>query len=213
MIEVPKPARRKRLPYWAAMLLGVVGCAITANVLTIAMQFGAFNTWASLPVAPSGTMQIVDADETNVWVGTGDGKVFWYELYCIGKSTCRQWVSVPNVSDIKASRVVPLQIDQQCPKSGSALFPLTPTGRMVECVLVAFPGPEMGSVTYYALMSDGLVKLWRNSNSMIAQYTFFFLSTIVVPVVVAVIISALYLGIHIGRKQLAEDQKRMVKGE
>jgi uncharacterized paraquat-inducible protein A len=71
----------------------------------------------------------------------------------------------------------------------------------------------MGSVTYYALMSDGVVKLWRNSNSSIGQSAFFFLSTFVVPVLVAIIISTLYLGIHIGQKQQAKDQERIAKGE
>lgn len=202
-----KPTRRKRLPYWAATLLGVVGCAITANALTIALQFGAFNAWASLPATPPSTVQIVDADETNVWVETGNGSIFWYELYCVGKNTCGRWVPVRDASDIKGSRVVPLERGQQCPKSARALFPIDPAGGMVECVHVAYPGPEMGSDTYYALMGDGIVKLWRNSNSMIAESAFFFLSTIVVPIVVAIIISALYLGIHIGRKQEAEDQK------
>ncbi len=207
MSEHAKPARRKRLPYWAAMLLGILGCAITANVLTIAFQLGAFDAWASLPPSPANTVQIADADELNVWVKTADGNVFWFELYCYGKDTCGQWVPLRNESEIKASRVVPLQRSEQCPKSAGDLFPLDPAGGMAQCVRVSYPGPEMGSVTYYALMADGAVKLWRNSNSSIAAYGFFFLSTMVAPVIVAIIISALYLGIRIGRKQQAEDQQ------
>ncbi len=198
--------KKKMLPYWAALLLSLIGCAITANVLTIALQMGVFNAWASLPAAPAGAEQIIDADETNVWVKTGNGSIFWFELYCIGKNTCGQWVPVRSASDIKAYHVVELQRGQHCPKSAAGLFPLDPAGRMAECVWVAYPGPEMGSDTYYALMADGVVKLWRNSNSLIAQTAYFFLSTVIVPVIVAVIISALYLGIHIGRRQQAESE-------
>ncbi len=211
MDQYAKPKKKRRFPYWAAMLLGVVGCAITANAFTIALQLGAFNTWASLPDTPPGTAQIVDADDTNVWVKTGDNDIYWYELYCVGKDTCRQWAPVRSASEIKASRVVPLQRGRQCPKSASDLFPVNPAGGLVQCVLVAYPGPEMGSVTYYALMADGTVKLWRNSGSLIATYAFFFLSTIILPIVSAIIISALYLGIRIGRRQQREDQEYAAK--
>src|SRR5512142_3506804 len=134
--------RKKRLPYWAALLLGILGCAIVANILTIGLQFGAFNPWQSLPAALPGAARIVDADETHVWVATGDGSILTYELYCVGSSSCREWQPVRNASDIKPARVVPLARGPQCPKSAIGLFPIGPAGEVVVCVLSAFPGPE-----------------------------------------------------------------------
>jgi hypothetical protein len=191
---------KKRTPYWAAMLIGIITTIVVSYLLTINFINGAFTFWKSLDSPPSGASHIIDADPDNIWIEANDGHIFTLSLYCYRNESCYRWVMVDNASDIPPTQYVPLERGVNCTGIRDGFFPRNPMGKITECVSATFYGMESGYITYFVLMADGKVKYWQHGNSLIEDIYLFFISTVVLPILVAVIISVVYLVRYIVRK-------------
>jgi len=186
---------KKPLPYWAALIICVALTCVISNFLTLMFQFGGFTTWKSLSKPASGATHILDADGDNVWVEAGDGNLYTLTLYCADNEKCKQWKIVDSATEISPFQCRPIIRESNCSSIKSSFSPNNPlTGEVNECVVAdgCFPEPEYGSQTWFALMSDGSVKYWQHGNGMLGFYGFFICSTIVLPIVTAIIVTAIY---------------------
>jgi hypothetical protein len=189
------PKIKKPLPYWAALIIWVALTCVISNFLTLMFQFGGFTTWKSLSKPTSGATHIRDADGDNVWVEAGDGNLYTLTLYCVDNENCKQWKIVDGSTEINPLQCRPIKRASECTSLKSSFFPNNPlTGEVNECVVAngCFPDPEYGSETWFALMSDGSVKYWQHGNGLMGFYVLFIGSSIVLPIVTAIIVTAIY---------------------
>jgi hypothetical protein len=129
------------------------------------------------------------------------------EFNCEDKDSCRNWQSINNISDIPEQDFPALR-GKDCESLQHAIFPRNPKGQMLECLYTRLPGAESGSEAYFALMSDGNVLYWWNGGSLIEAQALFILSTMIVPVAVAVIISIIY----VARSSISREAKDAANG-
>jgi hypothetical protein len=184
----------KRTPPWLVLVIGIASTCILMNLLTAALQSGVFHSWKHLNNLPSEAVQILNADYTNVWIKTGDGRVFTASLLFGGNETRPQWMLLDDGSKIQP--FPPLKRGTNCEVLDDGIFPLNPKGKIIECAGAFFPGPEMSEEAYFALMSDGSVRYWHNSGSAIVTQLLFIISTFVLPLLVALGISFVTLIKH-----------------
>ena len=182
---------KRHLPYWAVLLIGVIATALVANLLSIMLQIGGLATWKSLSKPSSQAIHIIHADPNVVWVATKDSEIFDLTVNCY-RENCFQWLKtteeVPNQSiDTILSR------GTDCASLSTEMFPISPSGKVVECVKVVRFGAEFGSVAYFALMEDGTLQYWENDNNSIATLVFFVFATFILPFFAAILISVVYL--------------------
>jgi hypothetical protein len=194
--------RKKRYPYWQALLLGILITCIASNVLTILFQFGTFTPWKALPRSPSKAVHIIEADPDNIWIELEDKRIFALTMYCYQNKNCYHWQIVNNSAEINPINYHQVQKEKDCTSISD--FPGNPWfGKVSECILApayGVPDPEWGYETYFVLMEDGTVRYWQNGNGILSFYFFFILSTIVLPLAVAIIITITYLILFIVRK-------------
>ena len=191
----------KRLPYWAILLIGVVVTGVVANLLSILLQIGGFRTWKSLSKPLSQATHIIQADSNVVWVETKDSEMFELTVNCY-RENCFQWLkTTENIPDTGAGTI--LSRGTNCASLSTEIFPLSPSGKVIECIKVVDFGAEYGSVTYYALLADGTLQYWENGNNSISIAVFFVIATFILPFLVAVLISVVYLIIKIVKRTRA----------
>ncbi len=196
--------RQKRIPYWAALIIWVAVTCVSANTLTLVFQFGGFTPWRSLPKPPSGAVHIIDADGLSVWVETGDGNLYTLTLYCGASENCFQWIRIDKAEEIHPFQCRPIERGPDCASIGGSLWPNDPVpGKVGECIVAdaCIPDPEFGSLTYFAMMSDGSVKYWQHGAGLLGFQVFFIASTIALPILVAIVVSIVYLIKYIIRKR------------
>ncbi len=196
--------RRKILPYWFTLSIGVVLSCILMNLLTIIFQHEIveFWSWTTLSDAPAGIKTIVTARPNQVWVETQDGGLFIGDIdfSCPGDFTvCWEWRSVSNFSEIP-QQAFPVRRDDNCKNLRNDISPRNPRGEMVECVYAYELGAEYGDEGYFALMSDGSVLHFQEGHTWITSDILFIFSTFIFPIIVAIIISVIYLVIYIIRR-------------
>lgn len=193
MSQDSKP--KKRIPYWLVLVIGIASTCILMNILSISLQQGVFNSWKSLNSPPSKPVQILNADVSRVMVKAGDGRVFTAALSCSGNEICHQWVAVEDESKIPIMPL-PIRRGNNCETLDDGILPFNPKGVLIECAHALIPGPEMWEETYFALMSDGSVWYWQNGGSIFVTQALFIISTFILPIFVALLISLVYLIKH-----------------
>jgi hypothetical protein len=184
---------RKRLPYWLVLPLGVVLTVIVANFLFTMSEIGGFETWRNLQSPPSPSTHIINADGNVVWVETKDKEIFELTVNCY-RENCFQWIKTDEdiPSYIEGAGII-IYRGTDCKSLNSEIFPLSPYGEMIECVKVANFGAGYGSVTYFALMTDGTLKYWANGNTAFVSQLMPICTTYILPLIVAVLITVAYL--------------------
>ncbi len=185
------PMPNKRIPYWVVQILVAITTCVGANLLTIGFEFGAFVFWGSLKSPPSGAIKIIDADRNNIWVEANNGQLFTANVNCFENKECRKWNGVSSISDIKPFHEVPARRGANCESIRRGPFPNDPWGKVVECILAPYPGPELGTETYYALMSDGTIKDWFHGSDTISALCFFLVSTVILPILAIILASSI----------------------
>ena len=197
--------QRKTLPYWLALLIGVVLTCILTNAVTASSQFGMFNSWTSLNSPPSGAKKLIDAQYNQIWIEANDGRFFTASILfnCEGKDMCWEWEVIDEVPKMFESDF-PLMRASSCKEVRDDKFLSNPDGQIVECVYARFLGPDFWEEGYFALMADGNVLYWKNGGNALGTQVVFILSTVIVPFTMAVIISIIYLIMHIINQRSAE---------
>jgi hypothetical protein len=182
---------KKRLPYWAVLLIGVIVTGVVANLLSTMLQIGGLTTWKSLSKPPSQAIHIIYTDSNVVWVKTKNSEIFELTVNCY-RENCFQWLKT--TEDLPGpSAGTFLSRGTNCASLSTEVFPISPSEKVVECVKVVQSGGEFGSVAYFALMADGTLQYWANGNSIIAMQVLFVFATFILPFFAAVLISAVYL--------------------
>jgi hypothetical protein len=188
--------QRRRIPYWAVMLITVTTTCVLANLFTMAAQRGYFRLWKSLPLLPANAVSILDADGNNVWVETEDGNLYTLKLSCGNTDTnCNQWSRVNDPSGITPFQCTPLQRGASCNSLEGPFSLGNPLiGEVQECVVAngCFPDPSYVTETRFALMSDRTVKYWHHGNGFMGPYIDLALSTIAFPFIAVIIVSVIY---------------------
>ena len=202
-MDRPNP-RQKTLPYWITLLISVVLSCVLMNVITITFQAEIFDfaSWTSLYDAPAGITTIVGARPNQVWVETQDGSLFMNEIdfSCPGDFTiCWERRSVSNLSEIP-QQAFSVRRGENCKNLGSDISPRFPSGKMVECVYAYEVGAEYGDDGYFARTSDGSVLYFHKARTWMTSDILFIFSTFIFPVIVAIIISVVYLVMSIIRQ-------------
>jgi len=186
-----EPQPRRKLTYRVVLLIAVTATCILANLFAIAARHGYFRLWKSLPQLPSSAVYILDADENNIWVQTVDGNLHTFQLYC-GSQDCNQWSQIDDLVGVTPFQCAPIQRESTCKSLESGFLQSNPrTGEVKECVAINGCFPK-ATETRFALMVDGTVKYWHHQNGLLVPYFDLALSTLVLPYVVAIIVSVLY---------------------
>lgn len=185
------PKSHRRIPYWIAIIIGALVSCLVANILTLGFQLGKFTFWKTLPKPSVAVRQIVDADQNKIWIESDEGRIFSYSMNCFSNDNCLKWMIENDPMEVSPSFGSSSTKGSDC----TTLDPRqkNPRGKVVECLLVDSSGPEYGSITFFALLADGSIKYRMLSNSTIGMYFFIFLSTFVLPVIVMMIISLVYI--------------------
>lgn len=204
-MDYPSP-QRKKLPYWLTLLIGVILSCILMNVITMTFPGGVPNSWEVLGFPPVGIKAIVDASFSQVWVEAEDGSLFTADIQfpckdkdCRERGTEWEWKAVNDSSSVPTQNF-PVVRGNDCEKLEDGVVPSNPKGQIVECVYAYELGLEYREEGYFALMADGNILYWQGSNNAIATQLNFIFSTFIFPLIVALIISAVYLVIYIVRR-------------
>ena len=206
-MDRPNP-RRKILPYWLTLLIGLVLSCILMNLLTITFQTEIFNfwSWITLIDAPAGIKRIIAARPNQAWVETQEGSLFIADrsFACPGDFTmCWEWRSVSNLSEIP-QQTFSIRRGDHCKNLRSDHSPRNPIGKMVECVYAYELDAEYGDEGYFALMSDGSVLHFQKGRTYMTSNILLIFSTFVFPIIVAIIISVVYLVIYVIRRDFGK---------
>jgi len=204
-MDRPNP-RRKILPYWIAVLISVVLSCVLMNLITITFQAQIFDfwSWTTLIDVPAGITTIVAARPNQVWVETQDGSLFMNEIDfdCPGDFTiCWEWRSVSKLSEIPL-QAFSVRRGNNCKNLRSDIALRILSGKMVECVYAHELGAEYGDEGSFARMSDGSLLYFHKARTWMTSDILLIFSTFIFPVVVAIIISVVYLVISIIRHAL-----------
>lgn len=196
--------RRKILPYWLTLLIGVILSCILMNLVMITFQaeIFAFWSWITLGDAPANIKTILAARPNQVWVETQGGNLFIgdVDFSCPGDFTlCWEWRSVSNLLEIP-QQVFSIRRGDNCKNLRSDLSPRNPKGEIVECVYAYEIGAEYGDEGYFALMSDGSVLHFQEEFTWMTSDLLFLFSTFIFPVMVGIIISVVYVVRYIIRR-------------
>jgi hypothetical protein len=178
------------------------------NLMTITFQAEIFDfsswTTTTLYDAPVNITTIVAARPNQVWVETQDGSLLMNEIdfTCPGDFTiCWEWRSVSDFSEIP-QQAFSVRRGNNCKNLRSDISPLNLSGKMVECVYAYELGAEYGDEGSFALTSDGSVLYFHKGRTWMTSNILFIFSTFIFPVIVAIIISTVYLVISIIRQAL-----------
>jgi len=196
---------RDRLPYGVVVFLATLFTCLAANAITLSAQSGLFTTWETLPGLPSGATHIIDADGDNVWVEDGEGNLFTLALRCGEDSHCPEWQRVNDLAEIQPVQCHPTKRGANCTSLKGSSSPSPLSGEVSECIVAngCFPDPEYGYETYFALLSDGTVKYWQHGSGILGFVFNFVLSSVILPFIVAVIISIIFLVRHVAKRNKA----------
>jgi hypothetical protein len=201
-VDTPvKPQSEDRLPYGTVLFLSMIFTCIVANVITFAQQSDFFDSWNPLPILPSGVAHIVDADADNIWVEDGNGNLYTLTLQCANNDNCPEWQRVQDATAIQPFVCHSTTRAAACTGLAGSYSPNPLSGEVKECILAegcSFE-PSYGYETYFALMSDGTVKYWEHGSGTLVLASNFVLSSVVLPLIVAVIISIIYWGRHVAK--------------
>ena len=194
-----------KLSYGMIVFLATIFTCIAANAITLSAQLGLFTTWETLPGLPSGATHILDADGDNVWVEDGNGNLFTLALRCGEDSNCPEWQSVDDVAEVQPIQCHPTQRGANCTSLKGSSSPSPLFGEVSECIVAdgCFPDPAYGYETYFALLSDGTVKYWQHGSGTLGFVFNFVLSSVILPFIVAVIISIILLVKHVAKRNKA----------
>ena len=198
-MDRPNP-RRKYFPYWLTLLVSVVLSCVLMNLVTIVFQAEIFDfwSWTTLIDPPAGITTIVAARPNQVWVETQNGNLFMTEVHfsCPGDFTiCWEWISVSNLSEIP-QQAFSVRRGDNCKNSRSDISPRIPSGKMVECVYAYELGAGYGDEGSFALTPDGSILYFYKARIWMTSDILFIFSTFIFPVIVAIIISVVYLVIY-----------------
>jgi len=115
----------------------------------------------------------------------------------VQNENCYQWTKINEQTETAPLQYQPIKRGENCSSLGGSFSPSIPsTFEVKECVLApayGVPDPEWGDETYFALMADGTIEYWQHGNGPLDFFGFFIFSTMILPVIVAVIISVMYL--------------------
>ncbi len=190
--------QRKKIPYWLTLSVGVVLSCILMNAVTTTFPKG-WNHWENLGSPPGRIKTILDVWYGNkMWVETQDGNFFegYFSNYYEGSKW--EWTPSDSVAFVSANddpALYPvLRRGNDCEKLQDGVVPFNPKGHIVECVYV-WESYNLGDIDYYfALMADGNILYWHNTRNSADGLGF---SCFTFPLIVAIIISAIYLGIYV----------------
>ena len=194
---------KKRIPYWRALIVGILIPVIGGFLFAILMSYGAFTAWKPFEGPPSGIAQIITIQwdrNGKVWVKANDGAYYSGNLLCYGNSGEASYVFVPillyhNWKSIKDISQIPQENilrGRNCTSLRMDIFPFNPAGPIRECFYTYQKGYLGGNLIYIALMADGSLKFWESAGNIVIGI-FFGLLSIPLSFVVAVIISVTYL--------------------
>jgi hypothetical protein len=202
-MDHPNP-RRKILPYRLTLLISVVLSCVLMNLVTIVFQAEIFDfwSWTTLIDPPAGVTTIVAARPNQVWVETQDGSLFMNEVdfSCPGDFTiCYEWISVSDLSEIP-QQAFSVRRGDNCKNLRSDIALRILSGKMVECVYAFEVGAEYGDEGSFALTSDGSILYFYKARIWMTSEILFIFSTFIFPIIVAIIVSVVYLVISIIRQ-------------
>jgi hypothetical protein len=199
--ETNKKAK-KQIPYWLALLIGIPASCFIGFILSILVPNGVFTPWESFSSPPSGAAQIIDADGFNVWVSANNGNVYLHRL-CFQNGSCDEWTLVVNPTEITPFQCYPIERGQNCNSIGQYFSPGNPVnGQVIECISAnacSMDG-QYNAETFFALMEDGTVRYWYHGNGTLIMLFYFIGFTILLPIMIFVIISFVYLVIFLINK-------------
>ncbi|MFT3890798.1 MAG: hypothetical protein QM730_04120 [Anaerolineales bacterium] len=188
---------KDNVPFGVVLFVGMLLTCILANAISFPMQSGMFTSWKSLPALPSKAIHIVEVDPDHVWVETSNGDIYTAALMCKETENCNQWIEIVSPTEIMPLQYQPIKRGETCSSLDGNFSPSIPSKfEIKECILATaygVPDPEWGYKTYFALMADGTVKYWRHGNGILGFFGSFIFSTVILPVLVAVVISMSYL--------------------
>jgi hypothetical protein len=188
---------KDNVPFGFVLFVGILLTCILANAISFPLQSGMFTSWKSLPALPSKAIHVVEVDADNVWVETSNGEIYAATLLCGKAEDCDQWIEIDSLTEITPLQYQPIKRGENCSSLDGSFSPSIPSRFEVkECILATaygVPDPEWGYKTYFALMTDGTVKYWQHGNGILGFFGSFIFSTVILPILVAVIISMIYL--------------------
>jgi hypothetical protein len=169
------------------------------NAITMTFPGGVPNSWKDLGAPPAGIKSIVNANWAQIWIEAQDGSFFTADIQfpckdedCKERDTEWEWKAINDLSSVPTQNF-PVVRGSDCEKLEDGVVPSNPKGQIVECVYAYELGLEYREEGYFALMADGNIHYWQGGNNAIATQLNFVFSTFIFPVLVAIIISAIYL--------------------
>lgn len=147
-------------------IIGIfVGLGVGYGILILDSE-GAFSSWDLLS-AHQHFEKIVTADPYTVWAQATDLKIYSWNSNC-NKENCNEWIEVRGLPEDLDDPMNTLVIGDSCEMD--YLFEKEPQSNVIECARVIQRGPEFGGTTYYALLENGKILMWKHSgNSIILE--------------------------------------------
>ena len=198
------PNRKKGIPYWRALVVGILIPLIGVNLYPIFVLWtdGLYNTWIPLKGPPSGAAQIIIFPMKwlgKIWVKANNGTYYSAKLLCNQASsddalnmcdprfTPPDWKPEEKISQTPGEKILR---GSNCSSLKKGIFPFNPAGPIRECFYTYLHG-DFGGDLYIALMADGTLKFWESVED--SYWRGWVVTSIVLSVIFAVIISLLYL--------------------
>ena len=193
---------KKRIPYWCALVVGTLIPIIGVSLFILLRAYGTFTSWTPIGGPPSGIAKIITFEwewSGEIWVKANDGNYYSSKLLCLGnsgdassmcllKSETLKWIPENDLSRMTEEKTIK---GNNCASLKKGVFPFNPAGSIRECYYTYLKGWNGGDF-YVALMADGSLKCWEN-HEYILPWILLFLASIALSLIVAVIITGIYL--------------------
>ena len=158
---------------------------------------GWFEPWRSLSNPPIDAERILNADYRTIWVKLKNEKIVTMSFDCYGSGpaelSCSEWVETEIVPEHPFFQMLPLQRSAEC-KFESLSYSKAPPGKVTECVMAEFIGPEYMHTTIFAVLDDGSVWYWRLYGDSLGPFPSLLLcASLIAPLIGLVISAIIYL--------------------
>ena len=156
--------------FFVFCILGIIiGVGVGYGILILDTN-GMFSSWEPL----DGNQQfekIVSADNQTVWARVVDGKVYSWNTNCY-QENCNQWIEAEDIPDSMDS----LEIGDSC-KMDEYFLAREPRSNIIECARVDIQFVDVWGTTYYALLDNGKILMWKYSSNSIEVEVMPFISS------------------------------------
>lgn len=149
--------------FFVFCILGIIGGIGVGYGILILDANGMFSSWEPL----NGNLQIekiVGANSHEVWVRATDQKVYSWNTNCY-RENCNQWIEAEEAPEDSYGSMDTLEIGASC--KTDYFFAKEPRGNIIECARVEERFSDLWGNTYYALLDNGKLLMWKHSSNSI----------------------------------------------